>query len=645
MREGVAISTIMLDNFGPGIMADYHGASGQSDNETTGYVNGGATIANTFRCCSDPSGALVPLPKLTLVRTHDLLPAGNTDIGSTFYPAERVAAFLMDASIFGPPDFVFSMYQYYWSDQHNSNYNWYVQGLINTPFSGPEYHWLFSRIDAPDSGPAVHRYQLYSGGLDQNRTIIVTDDTASANFSNLAPIVVAGYSGFDYFNDDATLTAAELAVTTFDTDLHYVGYTRPGASGEYVLTCYPRPTGTRTPDRQDVFSSLTFEGEAIPVPTWPYVTMLCSHQGRVLGAAHWTVTVAGQVVTVSKDLLFYFPAIDFMATAAADTWSQRTATTLDIGEESISPIGILASISADELLVIKHRNGGYLIRGDIDNPTIQRLPFIESTAGIASYPTLTPIGLVYGTANGVFSFTGGEQSEKISGQLEGWFWDHRDDIIPADAVINEGTGGIVQTYPEEYTGIVGRFGYLHPWVAVPNNFLYDTRSKGWWRIEMPDPVNGPVAFNVYAATTNNNLRCFPYKLTATRNEQYYDLDPSVLASSYSWQSQPLFQSRDRLLTVKEMELVVTVPADATTPRVKVTLTGYREDGSAIPPVVTLFNVPPNANPQQHVKVVSPNFTAMHIQVRIEAQDNRTAPAPKVHSLKITIDDRSEPAKS
>lgn len=555
---------IELSDFRPGIHSDLHavGSYTVATMDTTKSaipVNGAATIDKTYRCCADPrSGGLIPLPRLIMTQSQTLLPNGNTNSGPTYYPyTGYVDAYLMDAVMTGPfynangndqytaePFNTMALYQFRWDvNAGGLSQVFYVQGLMWERWKATPTirHWIWSKqvTFGVVSSPG---YPLISGSLDKIRTVDTVTPAAAITLSrHYVPVTVAGFGLVDAsatFQVGAT-PANEKSVHTYDTDLTSGGnYTVSSPSQKSVLTCFPKPVDG--PVATDVFSSVTDK--------LPYVKMVVAHQGRLV-AIH-AVEVTSYFYTTGmrqkKDILGYFPVLDFMATDAGGTWSQRQPAFLEVGEDNAAFIDTIGSLSADELFVVKSREGGYVVRGDMDSPTVQRLPYIESGGGICARGAITPAGYVYGSANGVFLWAGGEQTKKLSDQIEGFFWNH-----------------CTESYGNGYRG---RFAYLHPWVAVPNNYFYDTRTESWWRIELPDATHIP--FNVYepwpantptGATLTNKLRCFPYKLTATRNEAFYDLDPALLASSYSWQSQPLFETGERVVAVRDISLTASIP--------------------------------------------------------------------------------------
>ena len=211
----------------------------------------------------------------------------------------------------------------------------------------------------------------------------------------------------------------------------------------------------------------------------------------------------------------------------------------------------------------------------------------------------------------------------MSAQLDGWFWNH-------DVTLN-------------YLGNRGRFAWWNPWVVVPNNFIYDSRTESWWRLDLPANTN--VSCNVAdVVNSSNRLYLFPHKLNMNASPMWYTAAPDVLCDTYTWQSQPLVESRTRLMTVHEVHLLVT-PASTDAGSVVITLTGYAKDGTAATPVSTTFTLAANTNPQMLHKDVITNFQATHIQVKIVANaNNANKPAPKIHSVSLATGTRARVAK-
>jgi hypothetical protein len=438
-------------------------------------------------------------------------------------------------------------------------------------------------------------------------------------FANLAGI----FAGLWEHAAATTINANDATITTADTDW---------AGSRYTTSLYTAGASTfrggaifhyPNPDLAGTASYWVNAGTYKP----QMPNLIIPHQDRVVVAGRELRTFDA-VVYPWQDIFTYTAAFD-PAGLVAGSRPYRTL----FGSENPSGVGILTSLSTDRLLIIKHTGGGYLVLGDLNNPTIQRLPFVESTYNVMSYAADTPFGVVYGSRNGVFVWSGGETSEKLSTQIEGFFWN----VAVA--------GG------SKYGGSQGRFAWWHPWVMVPNNFLYDSRTKSWWRLDRtialpPTGVtdtagyyNAP--FHVYVVNpANGNLHAFPKLLTHNQTVVDYVFDPAVLSTSYSWKSQPLVETRQRLRSFQELTLVAGGRGEQT---VAVTLTGFDEAGTPLTPVTENFKwtaADATGRPVVLRHVLHTNFVAMDVQVKIVVTcSTASTPAAKIHSLNIGTVDR------
>jgi hypothetical protein len=345
-------------------------------------------------------------------------------------------------------------------------------------------------------------------------------------------------------------------------------------------------------------------------PAFPFYGI--NHQGRV-------VVLDKSLVGFSSSAMYR----DYLTYSAVDSLATAT-TVLQYGESSQGGTGFMVSLTADQLLVVKNNGGGYIISGDIANPTVRHLPYIEPANGITSTPASSNIGLVYGTRNGVFNWAGGVTSEKLSNQIDGFFWDHT----------NAST-------TETYMGQRARFDYFHPWIAVPNNYLYDTRTKAWWRLEAPT-INGSTPYNVYGVgPSSGKLYAFPYKLTATQNTLWDVYDSTILATDYAWNSQPLVESMDRVQSFQDVTIVASPGSNTSACTITVTLTGFNGTGVAVTPVAVDFQFTGDGSGSPVIlrKLLAANFTAMYVTCNIAASGGSNA-APKIHKITIGHSDRT-----
>lgn len=262
-------------------------------------------------------------------------------------------------------------------------------------------------------------------------------------------------------------------------------------------------------------------------PINPY--MVIAHQGRIviLDARRTMGILASTSNAIDHgfldDLLFYsnygLPTQDFVtpalttdrgvANAAYGEYPQVTMlpyNKLLVAEDVISGVGTVGVVTIDQLLLVKHFGGGALVSGDLDNPTIHRLPYIEPTRGVVCKGAHTPIGFVYGSDNGIFIWQGGDDTKKLSPQLDGFFWNHTDG-----------------SFAETYAGSRGRMAYWNGLICVPNNYVYDIERESWWRFQVKDllPASSAIApYNCYDVDERNVLYAFPYRHTAPIYESH-----------------------------------------------------------------------------------------------------------------------------
>jgi hypothetical protein len=609
-----ATTRVTLDDFRAGIFADYHASASPSAvpavrSTSDPRANGAATVENTWGCQADRSGALVPMPRFTPGRTSSPIPntAHGTALPDTYLldallvdgvvqsgvgpqPAPEVVT--MTAAVAGPAGFF---------DQYLVVRRWeeWRTSPVSTDVS-------FAKCLA---GQGANETNLLSGNLTPMRGISDLDLIASG-----ADLIRKGFAWVAHTLQDAQdadagnqfvtgdITTADEALTDYDTK-YAVGGAYPNRLRDALFGWFPSfdipvPFESTTPRHLD--------GSASPWRHWG-AFLCCTHQGRVVFAC----TVPSQYENRGGGIY---------------TWRDRITSTellspqLDGGagefvEENTSGIGLMASLSADEMLVVKHRGGGYLLRGSVASPTIVKLPFIESTEGVVASPVATPLGLVYGTRHGVFMWDGGETSQQMSAQLDGWFWNH----LPADSPIN-------------YQGHRARFGYWHPWVLAPNGFAFDSRNQSWWRLDNPA---GHDAYSVYQVSDAGVLYAFPWKF-ADGGPVWFTARPGTAASSWSWQSQPIVETRDRAHKVRDFTLLATATDPGST--VTVTISGFDNRGNAITPVTQVVTLDNQFDRPQmrHIDVATTASAMSYMQVRIQGAATGTGKAPKVHSLSLGL---------
>lgn len=615
---------IAVSDFTPGIFGDFHGAGGTGNpgSSTRGAImrDGAATIEHTYGCRADRSGALVPLPKRTAGKQQTLLPGGNANATTSYYPTGYIGAYLLDACLVqvgltSPTDtWVFTLWSFLYSTGGTgASYKEMVTGMMYRMPAGTTSSFFWESSDPNTTNTAI---PITSGSLCASRgTTAATYPLDMQTFERFVAICYEN-STLAGLHAAAGIVAAEAAITTYDTDVS-ANYPR-GTLYANGLTTFPDIT-SGAPASVKFLTSVA--GNALLFAPLQVI----EHQGRLVGASRLG---AQMWVSSSLEPLIGYTRVNDPNVLA----SGGTSGGLYQNRGLLEGFGGMASLTADELFLLGHNGGALVVRGDINNPTVAQLPFVESTYGVATHLAITPLGVVYGSRNGIFAWSGGDTSTKLSAQLEGMFWDH---AVGA----------------ESYLNTRGRLCWWHPWVCVPNGFLFDTDTESWWRLTDPT-ANSTTPYNIFAVDPSTGvLYAFPYKLTATQNTVYDTYTPSTLAASFSWRSQPLVQSRERLVTIQQVELVASNPT-ATDSTVTVTVEGIDEAGVLTSRTVTftLTGTGTSGGRPQIIRqsLTSPDsgltqgsITARYIQFRIEAS-NATV-APKIMSIGMGVTDRASVA--
>jgi hypothetical protein len=589
------LSPVTIGDFALGIYGSYHGGSGAPATVTSRMStprNGAATIENTYACCADPnSNALIPLPART---------AGQTDavVGNTAnYPSGRVEMRTLDAACFPTLansangraliENVYIGYGFRYDNAGGSTYRWYILGR-GYRAGTIRFDWLYARAlnNTSTTIPQLQVERTRSGA--DTATVPVSADFQIPVLAWL--INVIGTS----FATGAIGATDQLTGMTYGTDRGAWGNWQTTSGGVAVTGTYPNPA---TP------SSFAMKQ---PTSMGGAIHYLVAHAGRLVG--YHQLAQAFGLEYAAQDYLQYTAVSQFWTTSVDDGAGSNAFL-----EENPGFPGVMASMNAQDLFLVKHTGGGALIRGGLQSGTVVRLPAIESTGGYTSKPVHAPgVGLVYLSRNGVFAYDGSTKTQRLSPQIDGAFWRYWNE----------------STYTYDLS--CGRLGYFYPWVCVPNDYLFDTRTGSWWRLTDPN-ASGHAAYNVYDVGPNTGkLYAFPHKIDANNTRAWDTYDASVLSSTYSWQSQPLIESVDKVLSFSAYNLIAMAAPGSTNPRITVTFTGYASDGTATTPVTETLNL--NATntqrPQFFERNMKAEFQGRYVQVRFEAAAD-TGPAPSI----------------
>lgn len=204
-------------------------------------------------------------------------------------------------------------------------------------------------------------------------------------------------------------------------------------------------------------------------------------------------------------------------------------------EENPSGYAVFASMNANEAFLVKNKGGGVVIRGSLNNPTVVKLAGVEPARGAMNIPAITPQGCFYGSTSGVWLWSGADTSECVSMQLDGFFWE---------------TG----TYlGEDRPGLKGRFSYSYPFVYAPNDWVYDVRTKAWFRLVGRTDDSNPYMF--YDTSWDGRIYASPGVFTPNDSCVADVFQDDLLAREFQWRSQPFALTINTDVEVKKIVLV------------------------------------------------------------------------------------------
>lgn len=597
MAAGQGVSEqIDLADFTPGIFSDYiaNGTRGQP------APDGAAQQQDTFRCYGAPSGGLRPLPRkrttVTLEPRSDLTqPAGKEGerllasyLVSPIVPQGAGRGSEVDFPFSGFPDQLFKILGAFGDAAAGTDYRRHAR-LLRSPIydSSETQNVVEHSIQYENAFPAgtdlsIHENRMHYGycGLEFTGT---TTDGGDPNSAFSEPVLVW-----------------LMACTAGEFDDVQTTFGRGGTAGTW-----PDSTaGAVNDDSVEILHSMVNSA------------FLLSHQGRIV------TVLSGMLNEEQQGISFGTTGIIQSADAFRFLGANNAYGGLEFNAipvfEARSSYGAWATVNASEMFVVKHLGGGIVVRGDLANPTVLRLPGVASTYGAANIGVMTPLGFVYGTRYGVWTWNGGDVSTLLSPQLESWFWDTG---LQDDWAINQTRG---------------KFNFTHPWVMCPNNWVFDIRSQGWFRLEDPDVIQysnyevGVGAWHDFDATFGHAGYFYalpPRLISGSETVDFERYDIELGATSYSWRSQPLARTRGRRIDFRELMLMA--QGNGT-----VTVELIAADGTV--GSTTTFTVTNEDRPQPFQRGIS--FQGHDVEVRITSTGSAVptpdAEAPSVYRLSI-----------
>lgn len=601
-RAGIVMDIASTFSTAPG--AAYHGDI-QVDTKPT-----------TYGCCADPSsGMLMPLPgrrvntttpgnPISVVRAipDDLTGASATNAGNRPQVVDgntSGATYVLDARVIGP--LIVSLASTN-SGQRPENlavlygFDYNINGT-----GSPFFQYVLGRMWLGNCAAGLFNWQVArdfhfqkttaASAILPPRPIGALAWTRTVKPTDVAPFGVSFYhpalcfsTNFYLLIGQATGTAipaADRIMTTYDTDVTPNNTFNVGTPG--LATTFTSVHGV-WPDPSAVANAVAPIGSGSNLSRGTY--FLVAHQGRLVAVS---MTTWNQLDFAASQFS-YIDQISYNPEPGQIVIAGNYSEYSPLNEES-SGVGAAVSLPANSLLVIKKSGGAYMVSGDLDNPDIVRLPFVHSTGGVVSFGATTPIGFVYLGKDNVYAYAGGDRTVAIADQLD-WvqsasgarlpFWDPR--LDPTNEV---------------YVGAVGRLAWWDPFIVCPNDWVYDTRTKSWWKLEENPPNTGhfraPHAF-FDVSSYDGALFAIPYRQDVINTAVADIYHRGQGRDFYSWGSQPFPESTERAIEVKEIELTYIYGDNATNAATSTSVT------------FDFYGVPMNGTTEVLLTAVSTSFT-------------------------------------
>lgn len=214
-------------------------------------------------------------------------------------------------------------------------------------------------------------------------------------------------------------------------------------------------------------------------------------------------------------------------------WTDRGATAVPAANFAVlsatdpSWIAFLANVDVDDLFVMKF-SGAYLVQGDLGAARQVKLANVPGAP--QQVPAVSPWGLIYGVASGpVVAWQGGAGAESISQELNPDFWSSP---FPS--------GG----------AHFGGFEWGGPFLFAPNGYVWDSRTKAWWKhSDLSDA-------RLFSAIRNEGVVVSAGSGAAGNFKRIDISDDGGRVSSWTWRSTALAPPSHRPYEVREVELLV-----------------------------------------------------------------------------------------
>lgn len=526
---------------------------------------GTAQTDGTFRCYPSSAGSLLPAPSFSQTVTRDPLVALDDLTSEQF----RIVGVHANGPVYSVDnttgtdechDELFVCFEWWESDGMHLEVARYRRNL-----NSPEWESLWDRTDA-----AV----TFNPATRPRNCDFATQRTNSSDSFRSGPLVVAWVVS---------------------------------GSARYFPTETTPASSSTAPIPGDIVDSPVEGGFVSP-------SRLVAHQGRAVIFPLYITGDGDDTVYITDEAAYWTSPNNLTAVDPTLTTGDFYFNVLG-GYENGTGYGAVASLTANELLLVKQRGGGIMLRGSLGQSTVTNLPYMRSTGMSFNNGVATPKGFVYPVDHsGIWLWSGGETSTHITPHLAPDFW-RPSTLIPSASP---------DTEPDQSLALWGHANTQCAWwselVLFPANWFWDTDTDSWWRIEDPE------RFEIHRWTADSRGRRFwgaPAGYTNVDTPVLYEFTRQP-ANSYSWRSHPMPGTYDRQIEVRECVLVATGKG-----RVRLTWrSGTNQAGEQVDFIIDEERRPNITRQTVHLK-------GSHIELQIEAFGPEDGgPAPDVHEVRF-----------
>lgn len=561
-------------------------AAGIFERSSPNTPPGAATVANTYRCKSYTGGMLGPTPKLTGTISSPVDDDAVLAAGDVFL-SEQVRFAGVCAN-----DPVFSDETKAGTDQSNTEI-----------YLATEYWWSDdSDGDQIKMTLQVWRYSHHEG-VDADWEMVWDEEVDKAAFDDEVRPKRCGFVQGRSNSTDAFVAGPLVIGWVYD--------------GWAVM--FPDDTAPTVNGTVDLPGSL---GDLAGNPTGLVLPAdVVGHQGRFVV---FPLTLSGDgtvdsnaIVYTSNEAFYWTESNNWTILDTSISGFFNVAAFLEI------PTGysIIESLTANELLLIKAKGGGGVLRGSLNDFTAISKPLLRGTGHSQNRGTRFPGGFVYPVdGGGVWLYPGGDTCVHLTEHMGSDFW-RPDPVKPANGTQTPTGWGY------QFTGCA-TWGEL---ALLPNNYFldfdtFDGSRVSVWRIEDPDEM---VAYYWTVDWRQRWAWAVPSGNNESTQPALFEFDNTILADTYSHQGHPLPIGGDveRIVNIREVIIEATGVGEVT-----ITVTSGQGETDTV-----VFDLDAGLTDPDHPRRFRKGMAVhgSHIQVRIEADSgDPDTPAPFVHSYHL-----------